>query len=196
MIIPKKGVCFFLLLCCSTAFLILGGCGQRQVRQVPQAEESEEAVVDLEDTTTVGDQSTTQKMYTKVPESLNSVREVQVYTLDPASMEISSVTRLVPKEDELTPKTVTGLVLEELGANDIEVGLLSASMDGDSVILDFSAEKPPVADTEEDLETAILDCLSHSLLDNVEGCRKVYLRIEGDVYQSSHISYGLYDSYE
>ncbi|WP_343209600.1 GerMN domain-containing protein [Anaerolentibacter hominis] len=127
---------------------------------------------------------------------LGSTKDVPIYSIDTEKLEVKAAVKVVPETDELTAEYVVALVVEELKAESVDVGILDVKQEGDSVTVNFDKTKAPVANVGAGLEASILDCISHSLLDNVKGCKKVYLRVDGGMYETGHMRYELDEPYE
>ncbi len=90
------------------------------------------------------------------------------------------------------------MVVEEVVANfQEEIGISEIIQEGVRVTVGFKEGLAPLARVSAKMETAILDCISHSLLDNVDACEEVVFRGEnGAAYESGHIILEVDEVYE
>ena len=68
-------------------------------------------------------------------------------------------------------------------------------MEGDTVIVSFLFGKAPLSTVGSDVEETILNSIANSLLDNVEDCKKVIFRAEGEAYESGHYAFEVDEAY-
>ncbi len=119
-------------------------------------------------------------------------KEVQIYSINDNSLE--SEQTYVTME-EVTPETVVQAVVDSLAEHSLEVGIDSVTMEGDRVIVSFLYGKAPLTSVGSTVEETILNSIADSLLDNVDGCKKVVFRAEGEAYESGHYAFGINEVY-
>lgn len=120
-----------------------------------------------------------------------SMKEMSIYTMNEISMECEDTTVYVPKNEKITSQVIVDAVTASFQERGIEVGIDSIQEDGDKVIVSFTKNKAPLENVGSTVESAILDCISQSLLDNLEKCKKVIFRVEGKAYESGHYAFDL-----
>ena len=126
---------------------------------------------------------------------LSEKKEIYFYTVNPETLETEAVSAVVDEEFADDPEELMILVTDSLEDAGYEVGIESAVIDGDNVVVDFSADTYPVSGLEKKEEKAVLDAIAQSLLDNLAGQRGVVFRIMGEAYESENFSFGLYYVY-
>lgn len=189
-----------IVLCC----FALAGCGKKDITDITpesvsgldeQTTGEEETEADSQETVTQ-DAGAAEQETPSLDQVMGPTKEVSVYSFESDTFNVIDVVKVVPEEDKLTAEYVVNLVLEEFSANSLEVGVLDVTAEGDSVTVNFDGTKPPAVNVGAGLEITILDCISHSLLDNVEGCSKVYFRIDGGRFETGHTLFELDEPYE
>ena len=63
------------------------------------------------------------------------------------------------------------------------------------LIVSFLFGKPPLSSVGSGVEETILNSIAYSLLDNVEDCKKVIFRAEGEAYESGHYAFEVDEVY-
>lgn len=118
--------------------------------------------------------------------------ELSIYTIDYETLEsIPSVSLIEPDTSinaELIIKEVTANFHEEVSVEKVEEN-------DDSVAVYFEEEKAPMVGVSEKMETAMLDCVAYSLMDNLEYCTKVFFRGSKGNYVSDNIELGYDEPY-
>lgn len=117
-----------------------------------------------------------------------SVKELSIYSICSNHKDIESVTALVASE-EITPELIVDKVVESMEDASFQVKVLSVKTDADTVIVDFDSDAPPVSGVAKATETAILDAIAQSLLDNLEDYHKIVYHVEGKAYVSENRAY-------
>ena len=115
--------------------------------------------------------------------------ELPIYTINGDFTELTAVSVLVVAEKVITEDVVTEAVLDALADNAIYVKVNKISRDNDRIIVDFSADAPPVSQVGAGIEGLILDAFGQSLLDNVFGCNSVSFSVDGMDYASGHLEF-------
>lgn len=120
--------------------------------------------------------------------------ELVVYTVN-SDAEVEAATALVPKDSEITPQLIVETVKEAMAENSLMIGIESVTTEGTSVIVSFYADQPPLSNVGAGYETAILDAIAQSLVENLDDFNKVIYRVEGEAYNSGHIELGIDEVY-
>ncbi len=126
----------------------------------------------------------------------SATKELLIYTLNENTKEVESRTALVNKDTELTPELVVSLVTDSLADIMIRVDGEEVTTQGDAVVVSFNPDSLPVIADNNATETAILDVIAKSLVDNfIDKYPKVIFRIAGKPYSTKNYNFGLNDVY-
>lgn len=123
--------------------------------------------------------------------TLMNTKEIFIYSMNANSTQKEAITALVPEDTEITPVLIVNMVEDAMADASFVIGIDSVDTDGDSVIVSFLNDKPPVVNVSKEVETGILDAIAQSLLDNLTDYNKVIFRIMGDSYQTDNFSLDL-----
>ena len=126
---------------------------------------------------------------------LSELEEVFFYTVNPDTLEteaVSSVVKTGFAEDPMNLIVLIGDSLEDAG---YEVGIQSAVLDGENVVVNFMSDTCPVTGLTESEEKAVLDAIAQSLLDNFMEQSGVVFQIMGAGYESDNFSFREYYVY-
>jgi len=126
---------------------------------------------------------------------LSEKKEIYFYTVNPETLETEAVSAVVDEEFADEPEELMILITDSLEDAGYEIGIQSALVDGENVVVDFSADMHPASGLGKQEEKAVLDAIAQSLLDNLIGQRGVVFRIMGEAYESENFSFGLYYVY-
>ena len=126
---------------------------------------------------------------------LSEKKEIYFYTVNPESLETEAVSAVVDEEFADEPEELMILVTDSLEDAGYEIEVQSALVDGENVVVDFSADMHPASGLGKQEEKAVLDAIAQSLLDNFVEQRGVVFRIMGEAYESENFSFGLYYVY-
>lgn len=121
--------------------------------------------------------------------------ELTIYTVNVSTGETENVIALIPSDTDITPGLIVDKVVESMADRSLNVGIESVTTKGDTVIVSFYKDKAPLSEMGSGYETAILDAIAQSLVDNLEDYNKVIYRAEGGAYASGHIELGLNEIY-
>lgn len=125
-----------------------------------------------------------------------ATKEIYIYTLNADSKDVEARIALVSKEEDVTPELVVNLVTDSLADGLIDVNIESVTTQEDYIIVSFQPDAAPVVDTDNEMETAILDTLAQSLIDNfMNEYPKVIFRIAGEAYKTEQFSFGVSQVY-
>lgn len=126
----------------------------------------------------------------------DGVSKIQVYTMEPDSLEAEAVAVHVDSTDGLTAQVIIDAVLGLFEAQGTDIDVNSVEQMENTVVVDFNSEKPPLSGVGSAEETAILDCISMSLLDNLSDCQQVVFHADGGHYESGHYGFELNEAYK
>jgi hypothetical protein len=125
----------------------------------------------------------------------SATKEVPIYTINETTQEVESVVALVEQDAELTPELIVELVKDSMSDRLIDIGVENVLTEGDSVIVSFFHDQPPLTDVGSGSEKTILDAIAQSLVDNLPEYPKVIFRVEGNAYESGHFIFGINQVY-
>ncbi len=120
--------------------------------------------------------------------------EMVVYTVN-ANFEVEATSAAVPKSSKITPQLIVDTVKEAMAERSLVIGIESVTTEGTAVIVSFYADQPPLSNVGAGYESAILDAIAQSLVENLEDYNKVIYRVEGEAYISGHIELGIDEVY-
>lgn len=120
--------------------------------------------------------------------------ELVVYTVN-NNTEVVPATAAVPKNVEITPQLIVDTVKEAMAETSLMIGIESVTTEGNAVIVSFYSDQPPLVNIGAGYETAILDAIAQSLVENLDDYNKVIYRVEGEAYSSGHIELGIDEVY-
>lgn len=123
-------------------------------------------------------------------------RELLIDMIDVSTNEVVAATAYIPADEEITPQVITREVVESLYNNGILIQLEAVSVAEDRVIISFSADADGLAFQEdEQLETAVLDSLSYSIMDNLNEINGIIFRIGKEGYVSGAFQFEAEEEY-
>lgn len=121
--------------------------------------------------------------------------ELPIYTISGDLTELTAVTALLTEGEEITEQVVTDAVVDALADSAIYVTVNHVTKSNGVVVVDFSADSPPVSQVGASIEGLILDAFGQSLLDNVTECDAVGFSVNGGDYASGHFEFSKEDIY-
>ena len=178
------GVLIFVL-----TMALLGACGKDNEENVDSGQMTETVQNETQDKEQNEQQQTendSETVENKGPQ------EVPIYSINDDSLESEQTYVTV---EELTPEAVVKAVVESLEEHSLEIGIDSVTMEEDTVIVSFLYGKAPLSSVGSTVEETILNSIADSLLDNIDGCKKVVFRAEGEAYESGHYAFGIDEVY-
>lgn len=116
----------------------------------------------------------------------NANTELLIFSINAESGEIEPVTVLIPEDKEITPELIVSKVVESMTDQSLSIGVESVTTEKDAVVVSFYSDQPPLSDVGGGIESAILDAIAQSLIDNLDEYSKVIYRVEGESYISDH----------
>lgn len=123
--------------------------------------------------------------------TMMATKEISIYSMNASSTQKEAITALVPESTEITPNLIVEMVEDAMADASFVIGIDSVTINNDTVIVSFRDDKPPVVNVSKEAETAILDAIAQSLLDNLQDYTKVNFRILGNSYQTDNYSFDL-----
>jgi hypothetical protein len=159
-------------------------------------EESDKKSAEDLDTTKESTKTDTTKENSDDTPDLPETKELLIYGMQNETLESEQVSVTVPKQSEITAEFIVGLVVDVFADNSLEIGIDSVTEDGDKVIVSFQKDKAPLINVGSGVEITILDSISMSLLDNLDTCKNVIFRVEGEAYASGHVELGIDEVYK
>lgn len=133
---------------------------------------------------------------TEVPSDIKPKANVElpIYTLNSDS-EIEAATAMITEDSKITPELIVNEVVESMADKSIVIGVESITTEKDAIIVSFNDNQPPLTDVGAGIETAILDAIAQSLIENLPDYNKVIYRVEGKAYTSGHIEMDVNEPY-
>lgn len=171
---------------CILAIGSFSGCQKAEDPPTPPAVETQTPVPEATQTPAV-------PQATQTPEQSTEKKEISIYTINDDTLESEPVT--VEVEEELTAETVVKAAVKSLEEHSLTIGIYSVEQKENTVIVSFMKDTAPVVGVGSGVEETILNCISDSLIDNVEDCRNVVFRIEDGPYESGHMIFGIDEVY-
>lgn len=161
-----------------------------------------QAPASTEEVTNTDNANTNDANATKKPEngdssttSDSSKKELPIYTINDTTLETESAIAMVPADSKLTPELVVNAVVDNFKEHNLQVGIDFVKEKDDAVIVSFQSDKAPLTDVGAGVEATILDCISQTLLDTFDTCKKVIFQVEGKAYESGHLLYEIDEAY-
>lgn len=123
--------------------------------------------------------------------SSKKVQTMLIYTVD--SIQGQLVPLKVPLESSrITPELILDRVLENI---DEKVEVTEIDVEKRQIFVTFNSKYAPLHKCPKKLETLILDCISNSLLDNIDYVDEVVFRSENGAYRSENYAFGIDEVY-
>lgn len=120
------------------------------------------------------------------------VETFNIYTINSDKSSIEPIS--VPKKKKITADYIVESVLDSFSEDGISV--YSVEEKNNKVIVSFRSKEKPVVGCDDMIEGMVLECFSNSLLDNLDKCKKVIFRIDGNKpYKSKNFSFGLNEEF-
>lgn len=122
-------------------------------------------------------------------DALDNKKILPIYCINDTGDAIEMIDTFIDEEAEVDAEFVTEQVVNEFLDQDLTIKIDKVTVnDKGDVIVSFQKDSAPQKGVGKEAEGFILDCISQSILDDVDGSHAVIFQIEGDAYQSSHIS--------
>lgn len=125
-------------------------------------------------------------------EDIYNEKEIPIYTINYDTMECEPSVIVVPDSKSISER----YIVDEVIANFREqVSIYDVIVDKDRVIVSFCKNSAPAVNVSKEMESVMLDCISYSLIDNLDDCNCVGFRIEDEPYEGVAITMGYDESY-
>lgn len=121
--------------------------------------------------------------------------DLPIYTVDAVKGDIVPATVVIPESSEVTPDLIVDNVVQSLADQSIIVGILDVTTKDDAIIVNFDKDNPPYKDLGSPYESAILDAIAQSLIDNLDSYNKVIYHVDGNAYASGVYEFGIDEAY-
>ncbi len=118
------------------------------------------------------------------------VTNITYYTLS-EDLETVEVTSVLTGSVTMTPRELAEYVAGTMEDVSVTVSLRDVTVEEENLIVDFERDSVPVCYAGSRLESAILDALSQSLLDNFSEYSGIIFRAGGAAYQSENRNFDL-----
>ena len=123
-------------------------------------------------------------------------KDVPIYSINDDSLYKEDTNATVTCEDgKITAEGIVNAVVEDFKNHSIEIGVDSVKEKGKTVYGSFKYGTARLAYVGAGVESTILDCISQSLLDNLDSCSRVVFQAEGQAYCSGHYEFGEDEAY-
>lgn len=133
----------------------------------------------------------------EIEDTLSKSKKLHIYCINDAGDEIEETDLLINQKTEISASFVVEKVVEEFANQDLVIEIDKVVEDDKgNVFVSFKKDSAPEKGVEEDVEYMILECISQSILDDVETSKAVIFQIEGAAYKSSHISFDQNEAFD
>ncbi|SES92118.1 hypothetical protein [[Clostridium] polysaccharolyticum] len=133
----------------------------------------------------------------EIKDTLSKSKKLHIYCINDAGDEIEETDLLINQKTDISASLVVEKVAEEFTNQDLVIEIDKVLEDDKgNVFVSFKKDSAPEKGVEEDVEYLILECISQSILDDVETSKAVIFQIEGAAYKSSHISFDLNEAFD
>lgn len=120
---------------------------------------------------------------------------IKYYTVNPDTFALKSTTAMVREDAEVTPSLILDYLCDSLEDESVTLSYKSADISDGICTINFDDSIVGISKQSAELEMAILDAASQSILDNVDGCKGVRLRINDEAYSTQNFKFALDDIY-
>ena len=178
----RRGVGLLILI---LTMALLGACGKK-------TEDNKDSQQTQEEQTSSQQAEVNTEEENVEEENNQGPQEVPIYSINDNSLESEQTYVTI---EEVTPESVVSAVVDSFEEHSLEVGIESITMEEDTVIVSFLYGKAPLSSVGSTVEETILNSIADSLLDNIDTCKKVIFRAEGEAYESGHYAFGVDEVY-
>ncbi|NLK28281.1 MAG: hypothetical protein GX306_08065 [Clostridiales bacterium] len=170
---------------------------ENTIEESKEQQEKEKDATKKEDKNTKDTKKDNSMNVTPTPSVIKPTANIEllIYTINPESGEIEAATAMISDSNELTPELIVSKVVESMADKSIKVGIDKVTTENDAVIVSFLSDQPPLTNVGAGIESAILNSIAQSLMDNLPEYNKVIYRVEGEAYRSEHIDLGIDEAY-
>lgn len=185
----RKGYIIFGMVCILTV-ASFAGCNKDEE---PQETPGVNTEMPTQTPVTPGTETPDVSQNTEEPEQGTEKKEISIYTINDDTLESEPVT--VEIQEKLTAKAVVEAAVKSLEEHSLIIGIHDVSQEGDTVIVSFKKDTAPAIGVGSGVEETILNCISDSLIDNLEECKSVIFRLEDGPYESGHMIFEMDEVY-
>ena len=123
---------------------------------------------------------------TEIPEEIEELnkKEVGIYSINFETQECEPAFIVVPDGQSVNEKYIVDEVLANFSG---EVNIKEVKKENDDIIVKFEKNSAPACNVSATMEELMLNCISYSLIDNIDNCENIYFRIEDEAYQGVNI---------
>ncbi|ROR22375.1 hypothetical protein EDD66_11560 [Mobilisporobacter senegalensis] len=188
----KKNFSYMILCILLTMSLtVFSGCkkDETKTKEETVTEDTGKEADDItpDDTSDEEKEDTESNSTTEETPSVPETKDLLIYGIQNETLQSEQVTVTVPKASEITAEFIVSQVVDVFADNSLEIGIDSVTEEGDKVIVSFMKDKAPLVNVGSGVEITVLDSISMSLLDNLDTCKNVIFRVEGEAYASGHV---------
>ncbi|MCR5639314.1 MAG: hypothetical protein K6F97_10835 [Lachnospiraceae bacterium] len=138
--------------------------------------------------------STTVTPYITVDQGSSTIidkenKAIVYYTVDPSTGEKEPGTAYMEKGEVLNAEYICTFEADIISGDISDVVIDSVTENENTVIVSFTKDSAPASGLSKKIEQYVLDCFAQSLIENLDYCKKVIFRIEGEAYVSNNLSY-------
>ena len=114
--------------------------------------------------------------------------KIGYYTVNSKGV-IVRATSLISGSTVITPDLILGFLVDSLEDESVALGFDSVGIENSLCIISFDDSIYDIADQGVVLETAVLDAISQSILDNLDSVDGICFRIKGQAYSTANYSF-------
>ena len=123
-----------------------------------------------------------------VPNDDTPASRLGYYTVNSRGVLVRA-TSIISGKSKVTPQLITEYVLDSLEDESIILETESITVEDSDCIISFTDSIYDIAAEGLVLETAVLDAISQSILDNIESVAGIIFRINGEAYSTKNLSF-------
>lgn len=120
---------------------------------------------------------------------------MKYYIVNASNSTLKTTTAMIRDDAEITPKLILDYICDSLEDESVTLSYKSIEVNDGICTINFDDSIIRIAEQNADLEEAILDAASQSILDNIEGCRGISLMINDGEYSTQNLKFSLTDIY-
>lgn len=171
----------YLIILSLSIFLLLNGCSNENDSNNSSKSHSDTTIISDGQNTDSGEKNN-DGIHVTSPERNSVELEIYLYNNKLGCIPAKS---LIPSDKIIDAE----LIINEVTANfDEKVIVRNIEQKEDYVAVYFDSESAPLIGISKKTEEAMLDCISYSLIDNLDDCNKIFFRTDKGNYSSDDIS--------
>ncbi|MCQ2506486.1 MAG: GerMN domain-containing protein [Lachnospiraceae bacterium] len=144
---------------------------------------------------TVSDNKNYKEEIASVTGDAPATKLAYIYNVNLDTFEKESVAVMLAAGSKMTPDTIMNYLITCFTEKSLDVKVNKTYYEDANLVVDFSKASEILNSDNSELETAILDAIGQSLIDNLENIEGVIFRIEGEAYVNHGFSLGLNEVY-